>query len=166
MQPHPCPFSLKRRRGRTNSDSTFPLLVEERDRVRSGTELMNKIFNQKIQKEKRRSLRRRSTKAERTLWQNLRNRGFEGYKFRRQFSVGFFVLDFYCPELKLAIEVDGYSHDSEEAKKYDTERQKIIEVYGVRFLRIRDEEVHEDIEKALKKIKTEILKRIDNDKKI
>lgn len=43
------------------------------------------------------------------------------------------MLDFYCPELKLAIEVDGYSHDSKEAKKYDTERQKIIEIYGVRF---------------------------------
>ncbi len=69
---------------------------------------MNKIFNQNTQKEERRSLRRRSTKAERTLWQNLRERGFEGYKFRRQVSVGFFVLDFYCPELKLAIEVDGY----------------------------------------------------------
>lgn len=128
--------------------------------MRLGTEPMNKIFNQRIQKEKRRSLRRRSTKAERKLWQNLRNRGFEGYKFRRQVSVGFFVLDFYCPELKLAIEVDGFSHDSEEAKKYDIERQKIIEVYGVRFLRIRDEEVHEDIEKALKKIKAEISKPV------
>ncbi|KAB2879816.1 DUF559 domain-containing protein [bacterium] len=127
---------------------------------------MNKIFNQNARKEKRRSLRRRSTKAERTLWQNLRNRGFEGYKFRRQVSVGFFVLDFYCPELKLAMEVDGYTHDSDEAKKYDAERQEIIENYGVRFLHIRDEEVHEDIEKTLKNIKTEILKRIDDDKKL
>ncbi|MBL7994232.1 DUF559 domain-containing protein [bacterium] len=127
---------------------------------------MNKIFNQNTQKDKRRSLRKRSTRAEQLLWQNFRNRGIEGFKFRRQFSVGPFVLDFYCPELKLAIEVDGYSHDSEGAKKYDTERQKIIEVYRVRFLRIRDEEVHEDIENTLKKIKTEILKRIDNDKKI
>lgn len=119
---------------------------------------MNKIFNQKIQKEKRRALRKRSTRAERLLWQNLRNRTFEGFKFRRQFSVGFFVLDFYCPELKLAIEVDGYSHNSDGAQKYDAERQKIIEHYDVRFLRISDEEVHEDIEKALKKIKAEISK--------
>lgn len=105
-------------------------------------------------------MRRRSTKAERKLWQNLRNRGFEGYKFRRQVSVGFFVLDFYCPELKLAIEVDGYTHDSDEAKKYDAEREEIIENYGVRFLRIRDEEVREDIEKALKKIKAIISKLV------
>lgn len=119
---------------------------------------MPKIFNQKIQKEKRRALRQRSTRAERLLWQNLRDRGLEGYKFRRQFSVGFFVLDFYCPELKLAIEIDGYSHESAEAKKYDADRQKIIEVYEVKFLRVTDDEVHENIEKVLDKIRSEIKK--------
>jgi very-short-patch-repair endonuclease len=123
---------------------------------------MKKIFNDNTQKEKRRNLRRRSTKAERLMWQNLRNRRFEGYKFRRQVSVGFFVLDFYCPQLKLAIEVDGYSHDSEEAKKYDAERQEIIENHGVRFLRIRDEEVHENIEKALDKVKAEIRRLVSS----
>lgn len=121
---------------------------------------MNKIFNQTSQKEKRRQLRKRSTKAERMMWQNLRNRGLEGYKFRRQVSVGFFVLDFYCPELKLAIEVDGYTHDSDEARKYDAEREEIIETYGVRFLRIRDEEVHENIEKALDRIRAAIRKLV------
>ncbi|KAB2879818.1 endonuclease domain-containing protein [bacterium] len=119
---------------------------------------MNKIFNQKIQKEKRRALRKRSTRSEHMLWQNLRNRGIDGFKFRRQFSVGPFVLDFYCPELKLAIEVDGYSHDSEEAKKYDAERQEIIETYGVVFVRIRDEEVKENIELAIIKIKDQVKK--------
>lgn len=119
---------------------------------------MNKIFNKSTQKEKRRALRRRATEAERVLWRNLRDRRLEGYKFRRQVSVGYFVLDFYCPELKLAIEVDGYTHDSDDAKSYDAERQTIIETYGVRFLRIRDEEVHEDIENTLKRIKTEMLK--------
>ncbi len=97
---------------------------------------MNKIFNHNSQKDKRRKLRQHSTKAERDLWQNLRSRGLEGYKFRRQVSVGFFVLDFYCPELKLAIEVDGYTHDSDEAKKYDAEREEIIETYGVRLRRL------------------------------
>lgn len=117
---------------------------------------MSKIFNQNAQKEKRRTLRKRSTRAEKLLWQNLRDRGLEGFKFRRQFSVGPLVLDFYCPELKLAIEVDGYSHDSEEARKYDAERQEIIETYRIAFLRIRDEEVNENIEKTLDMIKTEI----------
>lgn len=113
------------------------------------------------QKEKRRQLRRRSTLAEKLLWRNLRNRGLAGFKFRRQYSVGYFVLDFYCPELKLAIEVDGYSHESEAAKKYDAERQEIIEVYGVRFLRITDEEVYENLEKILEKINREIEKFVE-----
>jgi very-short-patch-repair endonuclease len=123
-------------------------------------EQMPKIFNQTTQKEKRRQLRKRSTRAERLLWQNLRDRGLEGYKFRRQYSVGFFVLDFYCPELNLAIEVDGYSHESEEAKKYDAERQKIIEDYEVRFLRVSDDEVHGNIGIVLDKIRSEIKKLV------
>ncbi|NUM81213.1 endonuclease domain-containing protein [bacterium] len=119
---------------------------------------MKKIFNQTEQKEKRRQLRRRSTFAEKLLWRNLRNRNHAGFKFRRQYSVGYFVLDFYCPELKLTIEVDGYSHEPEAAKKYDAERQEIIETYGIRFLRITDDEVHENLEKALEKITAEIKK--------
>lgn len=122
---------------------------------------MKKIFNQTEQKEKRRQLRRRSTFAEKLLWRSLRNRNFAGFKFRRQYSVGYFVLDFYCPELKLAIEVDGYSHESEAAKKYDAERQEIIEVYGIRFLRITDDEVHENIERVLEKISMEIKKFVE-----
>ena len=118
--------------------------------------IKSKIFNHKMQKEKRRDLRKRSTQAEKILWQNLRDRGLEDFKFRRQFSVGFFVLDFYCPELKLAIEVNGYTHDSSEAKKYDRERQMIIEGYGIKFLRFTDDEVRGNIEKALERIKKEI----------
>ena len=103
-------------------------------------------------KEKRRALRRRSTEAERLLWQAVRNRQLLGYKFRRQHSVGPYVLDFYCPELKLAIEVDGISHDTPEAREYDKRRQAIIETYGIRFLRIRDEEVKANPNRALETI--------------
>lgn len=119
---------------------------------------MKHIFNDSSQTEKRRKLRRNATQSERIIWQILRNRGLEGRKFRRQVSVEYFVLDFYCPELKLAIEIDGYTHDTEEAKKYDARRQMIIESYGVRFLRIRDEEVHENIESVVNKIKSEVRK--------
>ncbi|NUM81430.1 endonuclease domain-containing protein [bacterium] len=120
---------------------------------------MKKIFNHSNQKEKRRQLRQRSTYTERLLWQNLRNRGLNAFKFRRQYSVGHFILDFYCPELKLAIEVDGYSHESDSAKQYDARRQEIIETYGIRFLRITDDEVLENINKVLDKISTEIKKQ-------
>jgi very-short-patch-repair endonuclease len=60
--------------------------------------------------------------AEVILWQRLRNRQVEGYKFRRQYSIGRFVVDFYCPEKRLAIEVDGESHFVEEADLRDRER--------------------------------------------
>ena len=117
---------------------------------------MGKIFNQRAQKEKRQRLRNDATFAEKLLWQELKGRQLLGYKFRRQHSVGPFVLDFYCPELKLAIEVDGISHDTPEAMEYDRRRQAIIEQYGIRFLRLRDELVKKNTDKALEKIAGEI----------
>ncbi|MCZ6777205.1 MAG: DUF559 domain-containing protein [Ignavibacteria bacterium] len=67
------------------------------------------------------------------------------------------MLDFYCPELKLAIEVDGGSHRSTEAVKTDLQRQKEIERYGIRFLRFRDEDVLVEIDKVMKVIHDEVL---------
>ncbi len=64
-----------------------------------------------------------------------------GYKFRRQYSVDEYIIDFYCPELKLAIEVDGSVHDSEEQRKYDKIRQKNIESFGIKFIRVRNDEL-------------------------
>jgi very-short-patch-repair endonuclease len=69
-------------------------------------------FNRKETLGKRRALRNNATKAERILWEKLKRKGLLGYKFRRQHSVGKFIMDFYCPELQIAIEVDGESHES------------------------------------------------------
>jgi len=88
---------------------------------------MTTIFNKHSEKEKRRQLRNNLTKAEVIVWQHLKGRQVNNCKFRRQYSIGPFVLDFYCPELKLAIEIDGSSHDHEDAQAYDQERQKYIE---------------------------------------
>lgn len=77
---------------------------------------MTKIFNRNEELEKRRELRNNSTKAESLLWQQLKGKQVAGFKFRRQYSVGKFVLDFYCAERKLAIELDGSSHDGEDAQ--------------------------------------------------
>lgn len=79
-----------------------------------------------------------------------------GYKFRRQYSVDWYVIDFYCPELKLAIEIDGSVHDDEKQKVYDKERQKYIERFGIVFLRIRNEEILENANKALGRIEEKI----------
>ena len=90
------------------------------------------------------------------MWHGLKGSKMLGYKFRRQHGVDRYILDFYCPELRLAIEVDGESHNSKETKVYDAFRQKQIEKHGIRFLRFRGDEVTGDIDRALGRIEKEI----------
>jgi very-short-patch-repair endonuclease len=113
---------------------------------------MSQRYNKSTEKEKRRRLRQNQTKAEALLWQKLRDRQIEGLKFRRQYSVECFVLDFYCPALRLAIEIDGESHQSEEAAAYDRDRQAFIEALGIRFLRFTNQEVYEHLDAAIEQI--------------
>ena len=79
-----------------------------------------------------------------------------GYKFRRQYGVDAFKIDFYCPELQLAVEVDGEIHNTPEAREYDKQRQQYIETFGIKFLRLTNAEIEQDIDNALKKIATMI----------
>ena len=90
------------------------------------------------------------------LWLCLKGRQVRGSKFRRQYGVQMFVVDFYCPELRLAIEVDGLTHEDTWHQKKDENRQHLIESYGVHFLRFSDEEVLGDVEKVIKTIEAEI----------
>ena len=83
---------------------------------------MTVVFNKHSELQKRRDLRKRMPPAERTVWKHLQNRQMSGAKFRRQVSVGVYVLDFYCPAFKLALEIDGSSHDREDAQEYDAIR--------------------------------------------
>lgn len=93
-------------------------------------------------------LRKNMTSAEIDLWDKLRKKQL-GYKFHRQTPLVNFVVDFYCPELKLAIEVDGGLHNHPEVSVNDQERQQKIESYGVRFLRFENNEVKKDINSVL-----------------
>lgn len=102
---------------------------------------MRKIFNNRDETRKRQSLRSEMPVAERLLWKHLRGEAL-GVKFRRQVSIGRYVVDFYCPSLHLAIEVDGESHAGEAAQAYDEVRQGEIESLGVRFLRVANEDVY------------------------
>ena len=113
---------------------------------------MARIFNKIIEKEKRRYLRNNSTKTEKLVWQYLRRRHVMGYKFRRQYGVYQFVLDFYCPELKLAIEIDGPTHIGEDAQKYDEYRQNKIEELGIVFLRFTNEEVYSKLDWVIEEV--------------
>ena len=79
----------------------------------------------------RRNLTLEAPPAEVILWGKIRGAQVANAKFRRQYSVGKFVLDFYCPEVKLGIELDGASHESDQAQGYDSQRQVAIEAYGI-----------------------------------
>ncbi len=113
---------------------------------------MTRHFNRIYEKEKRRQLRKDQTPAEKLIWYYLRNRFTKHIKFRRQYSIDRFVVDFYSAELKLAIEIDGDIHDVVEQKEYDIERQKYLEEFGVRFLRIKNEELFGNPNKVFDRI--------------
>ena len=86
-------------------------------------------------------LRRSPTDAERRLWQRLRSRQLERTKFRRQYAFGPYVLDFYSPQYRLAIEVDGSSHVTPEGQVLDAARTEYLRGRGVRVLRFTNVEV-------------------------
>ncbi|MBI5699456.1 endonuclease domain-containing protein [Candidatus Saganbacteria bacterium] len=96
-------------------------------------------------------LRKEMTKTEKTLWRYLSNRGFCQFKFRRQYPLAGFILDFYCPEKRMGIEIDGPIHDNK--PEHDKERQVIIENYGIRVLRLKNEQIEKELDSALKAIK-------------
>ncbi len=100
---------------------------------------MTRIFNKKSEQEKRRMLRAAATTAEKIMWSYLRKHQISDTRFLRQYSINRFVVDFYSPELKLAIEIDGNSHTGKE--EYDKLRQEIIENLNIRFLRFTNDEV-------------------------
>jgi very-short-patch-repair endonuclease len=100
-------------------------------------------------------------KAEVILWSRLKNKGLDGYKFRRQYSIGKFVMDFYCPRLKLAIVVDGDSHFSEKSEPYDKERQRFIESFEISFLRFTNRDIYENLDEVLAAIKARMEKKLE-----
>src|SRR6478672_5383470 len=87
----------------------------------------------------RRKLRSRLTPAEASLWSILKNSKVDGRKFRRQHSVGKYILDFYCPSEKLAIELDGEGHFTLPAVSYDANRRRYLERCGIRVIRFENE---------------------------
>ena len=84
------------------------------------------------------------TVSEQRLWNWLRNRTFDGAKFRRQVPIGPYVLDFYCPALRLAIEVDGRQHQSVWLFDYDDERTVFLRSRGIETVRIANEQLAKD----------------------
>jgi very-short-patch-repair endonuclease len=105
-----------------------------------------------------RQLRQKLTPAESHLWQALKNRQLDGLRFRCQHPVGQFILDFYCPACKLAIEVDGDIHLKQTQK--DAARTELLKTYGYQVLRFSNEEILTDLNRVLKVIKNAASKRM------
>ncbi|MBI3956543.1 MAG: endonuclease domain-containing protein [Candidatus Kerfeldbacteria bacterium] len=117
---------------------------------------MPPLFNLPTSKDCRRALRRHRSRAEIILWRHLRNRLFHGFRFRRQYGIGHFIVDFYCPKLELVIEVDGDFHFGPESEAYDTRRTLWLQSHGIRVIRFTNQDVMDDIEEVLKKIRASI----------
>jgi very-short-patch-repair endonuclease len=99
-----------------------------------------------------RILRSNMTRAEIILWSRLRSKKINGYKFRRQQPLLDYVVDFYCDELKLIIEVDGEIHSQNEKPKYDFRRGNILKINGYHIIRISNLEIETEINSAINKI--------------
>src|SRR5215510_2302769 len=97
-------------------------------------------------------LRAEPTPAERTMWKILRDRRLDGIKFRRQKPIRIYVADFYCPELKLVVELDGEVHTDPRQAVHDENRDSYLRSIGCTILRFPNREIFEDREAVLNKI--------------
>lgn len=124
-----------------------PLLEKEGSRVRVNNLPYLKTF--------RKELRNSLTPAEATLWTILEGKQLDGRKFRRQHSVGNYILDFYCPSERLAIELDGEVHNTIMQQEYDRERDLFLNSYDIKVLRFENKWVFLQPEMVLQAIKNE-----------
>lgn len=107
-----------------------------------------KIFNLPKYTPRRQDLRKNSTIPEKRVWEKLRKEQL-GFKFRRQHGIGHYIVDFYCPERKLVIEIDGESHFSDEGKEYDYQRDNYLQGVGLKVLRFTNAQITENLDGVL-----------------
>jgi very-short-patch-repair endonuclease len=99
-----------------------------------------------------RRFRKQPTPGEEIFWRHVRGKQLHGMKFLRQHPIGRYIVDFYCAELKLVIELEGDIHKHPDQKEYDQSRLKELQSRGLDVMRFRNEEVVEDIQKVLEEI--------------
>ena len=104
-------------------------------------------------------LRRKMTPSEKVLWQRLRAKKIEGFKFRRQHPIKYYIADFYCHEARLVIEVDGPIHDRNDCCEHDQQRNGIFEDFGIMVLRFSNDEIRYHLKQVLKKIEEILIMR-------
>jgi len=120
---------------------------------------MYELNNLKSVKHYRRKLRNKQTKAEKILWGKIKKKQL-GYKFRRQHSFGKYILDFYCPSIIMAIELDGSVHGKYSQRVHDKIRTRYLEDHFIKVVRFRNEEVYNELDSVI----IVIIKEIKNQK--
>lgn len=118
---------------------------------------MQKIFNIKLQKKLRQKLRSERSVSEKLLWRQLSHSKL-GYKFRRQQGIGNYIVDFYCPELKFIIEIDGATHETEKELDYDQKREDYFKSLGLQIKRYYNVAIKEGLDSVIKDLQDYILK--------
>jgi len=117
------------------------------------------IYNIGSTSDFRKNLRNSLTPVEAIMWKNLQGRKLEGKKFRRQFSVGRYIVDFYCPECRLAIELDGAPHFTDGCAEHDAQRTAYLKDCGIEVMRFENQVIREDIENVLELIRIVVRER-------
>jgi len=110
-------------------------------------------YNPKL-KELAKELRNNATKAEVFLWQKIKRKQFYGYDFHRQKPIDNYIVDFFCNELMLGIEIDGYSHQIVEVFEKDVVKEQKIRSLGISLLRFTDRQIYNDMENVLRAIES------------
>ena len=114
------------------------------------------IYNTSSVASKRKELRNSSTAAEAVLWRHLQRRQLSGKKFRRQASIGPYIVDFYCPECRLVVELDGAPHFNVVAAEYDARREQYLQERGIRVIRFENRTIFADVESVLQAIRENV----------
>jgi very-short-patch-repair endonuclease len=106
-------------------------------------------------------LRKDETEAEKKLWSKLCKNQIMGLQFRRQHPINIFVADFYCPKIKLVIEVDGSIHDIYEYAEHDIGRSEILNDFGITVIRFTNEQILNDLAETVKQIESCVRKMLN-----
>jgi very-short-patch-repair endonuclease len=114
---------------------------------------LGRFFNPHLFRNRRKELRAGLTPAEATLWRLLQRSQLQGRKFRRQHSIGPYIVDFYCPEERLVVELEGSAHDSERAAARDDVRERFLSNAGLSVLRVENRNILENPDGVLELIR-------------
>ena len=113
---------------------------------------MKAVRNTPLLKQRRRDLRHNQTEAEKVFWKHVRSKQFQGLKFFRQYSIGPYILDFYCPKINISIELDGGGHNEDDQREYDAVRTEYLEEQGIEVLRFWNHDVLQNINGILNRM--------------